>query len=142
MVTMVFKCVLGVFFKCFISIFQVFQLVSDVCCNRCIWMFHPPEPARHPYERGMGGGGYVRRGWEQGHRRVVTQGVAGTQFCFDSILHEGGAARASNWEPPPDTGLGPDVQALGLPQIQVHMLMIKNVEDTYTTRERSFGAAR
>jgi len=30
-----FRCV----FKCFISMFQVFQLPSDVCCNRCIWMF-------------------------------------------------------------------------------------------------------
>jgi hypothetical protein len=38
-VAMVFNCVSGVFFKCFISMFQVFQLSSDVCCNRPIWMF-------------------------------------------------------------------------------------------------------
>jgi hypothetical protein len=30
-----FRC----FFKCFKSMFQVFQLPSDVCCNWCIWMF-------------------------------------------------------------------------------------------------------
>jgi hypothetical protein len=30
---MVFKCVSGVFFECFISMFQVFQLPSDVCCT-------------------------------------------------------------------------------------------------------------
>ena len=39
MVAMVFKRVSGVFFKCFISMFQVFQLPSDVCCNHCIWIF-------------------------------------------------------------------------------------------------------
>jgi hypothetical protein len=30
----VFRC----FFKCFRSMFQVFQLSSDVCCNCCIWI--------------------------------------------------------------------------------------------------------
>ena len=39
MVAMVFKCVSGVFFKCFRSMFQVFQLPSNVCCNHCISMF-------------------------------------------------------------------------------------------------------
>jgi hypothetical protein len=68
---MVFKCVSGVFFKCFISMFQVFQLPSDVCCNyvfRCFKsrsgvasLLLPPsvvssltELVGHPYERGMG----------------------------------------------------------------------------------------
>jgi hypothetical protein len=31
----VFRC----FFKCFRSMFQMFHLPSDVCCNCCIWMF-------------------------------------------------------------------------------------------------------
>jgi hypothetical protein len=30
-----FRC----FFKCFRSMFQMFHLPSDVCCNCCIWMF-------------------------------------------------------------------------------------------------------
>ena len=34
-----FQVFLGVFFKCFKSMFQVFQLPSDVFCNCCIWMF-------------------------------------------------------------------------------------------------------
>jgi hypothetical protein len=67
MLRMVFKCVSGVFFKCFISMFQVFQLASDVCCN-CVFecfksrsgvasLLLPPsvvssltEPAIHLYE--------------------------------------------------------------------------------------------
>jgi len=44
----------------------------------------------------LGRGGCVRHGWELGHRRVVTWGAMGAQFCFDSILHEGGTAGASN----------------------------------------------
>jgi hypothetical protein len=37
MVVMVFKC-FKVFCKCFRSMFQVFQLPLDVCCNCCIWI--------------------------------------------------------------------------------------------------------
>ena len=29
----------GIFSKCFRSMFQVFHLPLDVCCNCCIWMF-------------------------------------------------------------------------------------------------------
>jgi hypothetical protein len=67
-VAMVFKYVSGVFFKCFISMFQVFQLPLDICCNRLYFecfksrssvasLLLPlsaasslPERAGHPYE--------------------------------------------------------------------------------------------
>jgi hypothetical protein len=39
MFAMVFKRFSGVFCKYFRSMFQVFHLSSDVCCNCCIWMF-------------------------------------------------------------------------------------------------------
>jgi hypothetical protein len=75
MVAMVFKCVSGVFFKCFISIFQVFQLPSDVnifknTSSVASLLLPPsaasslPKPTGHPYEQGMGDGrgSCVRRG--------------------------------------------------------------------------------
>jgi hypothetical protein len=73
-----FQAFLGVFFKCFKSMFQVFDLSLDICSNCCICMFqkkigclhmlqcHPPVAAARGGARGQAGRRrYVGSGWAQ-----------------------------------------------------------------------------